>query len=265
VTEPQAVDERAVDERSADEIDARFVPTPRPNATAVVLDGEAVLLAAGSGAAHYLDGIATLVWNTFDGVAALDELADDFAEVFQTDPGIVGEDLVTLTRQIGRAGLLQGIAFEPPPEPSLWPTGVALGEPIPSFSLPDAEGVRVGLGDLAGRRVLLVNWSPRCGFCSMIAPGLAALQPELRARDVELVLIALGSWEENHPKLEEHGLRPRVLLRGNKEIDVFAGVGTPAAYLVDEHGRAASELTIGADKVPGLVRSAAGREIHLID
>jgi thiol-disulfide isomerase/thioredoxin len=265
VNEQQAVDERVTDERSADEIDPCFVPSPRPNVTAVVLDGEAVLLAEGSGAAHYLDGIATLVWNMFDGAAALDELAEDFAEVFHAESSVVREDLVTLTRKIGRAGLLQGIAFEPPPEPSLWPTGVAVGEPIQPFRLPDAAGVEVGLGDLAGRRVLLVNWSPHCGFCSMIAPGLAAIHPELRARDVELVFIALGSWEENRPKLEEHGLEPTVLFRGNKEIDAFAGVGTPAAYLVDEQGRAASELTIGADKVPGLARSAAGREIHLID
>ena len=65
----------------------------------------------------------------------------------------------------------------------------------------------------AERPVLLVNWSPRCGFCTLIAPELAELQPELHARGVEMVFITLGDAEENRPLLEEHGLQPRVLVR----------------------------------------------------
>jgi hypothetical protein len=69
------------------------------------------------------------------------------------------------------AGLLEGIAYEPPSEPMFaWPTGVDLGEPIPPFKLPDADGAEVAAADLRGRSVLLINWSPRCGFCTMIAP-----------------------------------------------------------------------------------------------
>ena len=114
------------------------------------------------------------------------------------------------------------------------------------------------MGDLAERQVLLVNWSPRCGFCSRIAPDLAELQPELQAHGVEMVFITLGDAEENRPLLEEHGLHPRVLFGDGLDVEVFAGVGTPSAYLVDGEGKAASALTIGADKVPDLARSAAG-------
>jgi peroxiredoxin len=245
---------------AAVEVDAAFAPLPRPDVTAVVLDGEAVVLAAGANSAYYLDELATLVWNTFDGEATIDELAGDFADVFGTDLDVVRRDIVQLTQNIGRAGLLQGIAYEPPPEPSFsWPTGVDVGEPIPPFKLPDAEGQEVGIADLRGRRVLLVNWSPRCGFCTRIAPVLAALQPDLRERGVDLVFITLGDAEENGPTLGESGLHPRLLLGDQGETEVFAGVGTPAAYLVDEEGRAASGLTIGADNVPDLARSAAGR------
>ena len=42
------------------------------------------------------------------------------------------------------------------------------------------------------------------------------------------------------------------------DVEVFAGVGTPSAYLIDGEGKAASALMIGADKVPDLARSAAG-------
>ena len=133
-----------------------------------------------------------------------------------------------LTQNIGRAGLLEGVAYEPPSEPSFaWPTGVDVGEPIPPFKLPDADGVEVALADLAERSVLLVNWSPRCGFCTRIAPELAELQPQLQARGVEMVFITLGDVEENKPLLEEHGLQPRVLFGDGLEVEVFAGVGTP--------------------------------------
>lgn len=246
-----------VEPMTAADIEVTFAPLPRPDVTAVVLDGEAVVLAEGASGAFFLDRLATLVWNTFDGSATIEELADDFADAFGAEVGVVRDDIVTLTRAIGRAGLLQGIAYEPPPEPTFaWPTGVDLGEPIPPFMLPDADGNKVAISDLAGGEVLLVNWSPRCGFCTRIAPVLAELQPELHAHGVEMVFITLGDAEENRPLLEEYGLRPRVLF-GDDETEVFAGVGTPAAYLMDAAGRAASELTIGADRVPGLARSAA--------
>ena len=246
--------------KSAADIDGAFAPRPRPDVTAVVLDGEAVVLAEGASSAHYLDELATLVWNTYDGEATIDELAEDFADVFGAELGVVRDDIVHLTQNIGRAGLLEGVAYEPPPEPSFaWPTGVDVGEPIPPFRLPDADGVEVALADLAERPVLLVNWSPRCGFCTRIAPELAELQPELQARGVEMVFITLGDAEENRPLLEEHGLHPRVLFGDGLDVEVFAGVGTPSAYLVDGEGKAASPLMIGADKVPDLARSAAGR------
>jgi hypothetical protein len=39
-------------------------------------------------------------------------------------------------------------------------------------------------------------------------------------------------------------------------VDAFAGLGTPAAYLLGEEGRVASGLVLGADKVPELLREA---------
>ena len=207
--------ERAeAEEMSAADIDGRFIPRPRPNVTVVVLDGEAVVLAEGAGSAYYLDELATLVWNTLDGEATIDELAEDFADVFGAELEVVRSDIVVLTQNIGRAGLLEGIAYEPPPEPTFaWPTGVDLGEPIPPFKLPDADGAEVAAADLRGRSVLLVNWSPRCGFCTMIAPELAALQPELLERGVDLVFITLGDAEENRPLLEEQRLATEATAR----------------------------------------------------
>jgi thiol-disulfide isomerase/thioredoxin len=107
--------------------------------------------------------------------------------------------------------------------------------------------------------MLLVNWSPFCGFCDRIGPDFADVQSDLRGRGIELVLLALGEAEANRDLLARHGLECTVLLqRGN--VEAFYGLGTPSAYLIDLGGKVASPLALGADQVPTLAREAAGRE-----
>lgn len=143
--------------------------------------------------------------------------------------------------------------------------GVPVAMSIPPFELPDLEGTMVTQDDLEGRRALLVNWSTTCGFCDAIIDDLAKLQDRLSKRDVDVVLVSRGDPEENRRFVEERGLQCRILLQpeGNGGIAAFAGIGTPAAYLIDEHGRVAKPMALGADEVPSLVREAAGRQLKL--
>jgi peroxiredoxin len=111
---------------------------------------------------------------------------------------------------------------------------------------------------LCGKRVLLVHWSPQCGFCDLIAPELAKLEPELQRANVQLVLVSCGEAENNHRLAEQHGLRCPILLQSESDpVKAFNSLGTPAAYLLDEQGRVASPLAVGADRVPALAREAA--------
>jgi len=57
---------------------------------------------------------------------------------------------------------------------------------------------------------------------------------------------------------DEAGLEATLLFQGDAQIEAFAGLGTPAAYLVDEDGMVASELAMGAEEVPRLLATAAG-------
>jgi peroxiredoxin len=111
----------------------------------------------------------------------------------------------------------------------------------------------------------LVNWSTTCGFCDAIIDDLAKLQDRLAKREVDVVLVSRGDAEENRRFVEERGLRCSILLQpeGNGGIAAFAGVGTPAAYLIDEHGRVAKPMALGADEVPTLAREAAGSLLKL--
>src|SRR5205823_1319131 len=67
--------------------------------------------------------------------------------------------------------------------------GLAIGTAVKEFHLPDPANKTVSLSDFRGRNVLLVYWSPSCGFCEMMAEELASLQKESKSRNLEIVLI----------------------------------------------------------------------------
>jgi peroxiredoxin len=135
------------------------------------------------------------------------------------------------------------------------PAGLDVGTPVPPFRLPDAVGRMVGPKDFPGKRLLLVHWSPQCGYCEQIAPDLAALHPELKRRNTELLLLTNGDVEMNRRLAEHHGLTCPILhLEGSGPLEFFAGLGTPVAYLLDEQGRIAERLAVGAVEVPALAR-----------
>jgi peroxiredoxin len=135
--------------------------------------------------------------------------------------------------------------------------GVPLGTRL-SLDLVDLEGRSHALSDHAGRRVVVVNWAADCSFCDMLAADLADLGPPLRAKQVDLVLVSRGDADTNREVLAQHGLAATLLL-APQPIEGFIGVGTPAAYLVDEQGVVASPLMVGADKVADLAREQADR------
>jgi peroxiredoxin len=88
--------------------------------------------------------------------------------------------------------------------------------------------------------------------------AVAALEPKLRARNTALMLLSYGDAEKNRALAEEHGLSAPILLQENgKPHPLFATTGTPVAYLLDEQGRVASQIAVGANEVPELARAAA--------
>jgi len=175
---------------------------------------------------------------------------------------VLGGVVYELLRQQGRLLLrleqLEGFAAGVPAHA---PAGLEVGTSVPDFSLRDLDSQLRSLEDFRGQRVLLVHWSPACGFCTRIASELADFEGKLRARKTELVLVSAGDAEANRAVAQEHGLTAPVLLQ-DEQIAAFSGLGTPAAYLIDEEGRVAAPLALGADEVPELARAAAsGRKI----
>ncbi|MFO1433547.1 MAG: TlpA disulfide reductase family protein [Candidatus Competibacteraceae bacterium] len=156
-------------------------------------------------------------------------------------------------------GIEQRLGMRAPAGAPAQPAGLAVGTAFAPFKLPDLTGKEVALEDFRGRQVLLINWSPQCGFCARIAQELAGLREAFQQHKIELVLAAHGDAEANRKLAEENGLNATILLQKDTQtVAAFQGLGTPVAYLLDEEGRVAKPLAVGADKVPALAREAVG-------
>lgn len=246
---------------SADAIDERFIPVPKQGYASVELDGETVIAESEGGRVHCVDAIGTIVWSCFDGVASIDELSHELSDAFGVDSEIVRNDVLVFARELGRVGLLEGVAAETPAHiHDAWaePESLPLGTVFEPFEFLALDGNLVSLASLRGRSALLVNWSPQCGFCRTIVPELAGAHTALREKNVELVLMATGTAEDNLALLQEHGLDCMLLLQESAVVGEFVGLGTPVAYLLDGEAKVSSDLAVGANRVPDLVRQTAG-------
>jgi peroxiredoxin len=142
--------------------------------------------------------------------------------------------------------------------------GVSVGTELPLFELPDFVGRVRGPDEFRGNALLLVHWSPACGFCELIADELASLQEPLRRGGTTLAMVSHGDVESNREFAEAHGLDCPILLQdGSRQVSAFRGLGTPVAYLLDEQGRVSEPLAVGADAVPDLARRTAARKGRL--
>jgi len=242
---------------SPEDIDETFVPVPREDVSGISLDGEGVVLVEDTWSVHWMNQAGVAVWESLDGLTSVKQIAAQLSETFHADPATLLTDVLEAVRGFGSAFLLEGVApkraFGGAPVDKL-----EVGAEIPAFELPDLDGQVVTMESLRGEQVLLVNWSPTCGFCKKIAPDFVEMDPALRERGVRPVFIAIGSAEANREVLDEFGLEVTMLLEGEEQAEFFAGMGTPAAYLVDENGMVAAELALGANEVPELLKSAAG-------
>jgi peroxiredoxin len=147
----------------------------------------------------------------------------------------------------------------PATAPSAPPPSLPVGSEAPAFELPDLDGAPKALAGFRGRPVLVIFFNPRCGFCTKMLPDLASLKVDDAAdRPVPLVLTT-GDLEENRRLFREHAVAIPVLLQKEGQIaSRYQANGTPMGYLIDEEGKIASPLAVGADAL--LALAAVGEE-----
>ena len=138
--------------------------------------------------------------------------------------------------------------------------GLTAGTMAPAFKLPTVDGREVALADYAGRRLLLVFSDPACAPCTELLPRLEAAA---RHSDVAVLIVSRGGVDANRRKLAECGVTLQVALQAHWEISrLYAKFATPIAYLIDEHGRIASDVASGASPILSLLTAATAGEMR---
>jgi peroxiredoxin len=141
------------------------------------------------------------------------------------------------------------------------PAGLLLGAAAPDFELPDLAGVRRKLSQFRGKEVLLIFFSPQCGFCTKMAADLAALSGDGAEGRAVPVVVTTGDAEENRKLVQQFGIRCVVLLQEKMEVaSMYCAQGTPMGYRIDAEGRIASELAVGAESILALADLKASRQ-----
>lgn len=139
------------------------------------------------------------------------------------------------------------------------PPGLAAGTAAPHFELSDLAGAKKSLQDFHGRKLLLAFVNPGCGFCTQMAPELAALPSGPDAKVLPL-LIASGAADAIRQMVQEYKLACPVLLDADGAVGkLYQMAGTPTGYLIDEKGVLASALAIGAPDLLALAEEDAAQ------
>lgn len=139
------------------------------------------------------------------------------------------------------------------PPPPKDPVRLLVGDPAPPFKLPTLRGGEVDLSEFAGRLLVVIFWSPVCGFCREMAPALLARESVQADESAQVVFVASGTREAN----EADGFVSPVLLEPGGALGRAYGVsGTPTAILIDAESRVGSGLAAGRAEIEALLRRA---------
>jgi PqqD family protein of HPr-rel-A system len=218
-----------------EEITLDFPAQLAPAVGSAILDDEAILLDPATGTSHLLDAPATLIVQCLDGASPLSDIAGDIAEGLGLERETIENDVLTLIRTLGENGLIDGVMRTEHAghgHGNEMPMGVPQGSDLGEWAGWTASGSTPG-------RTLLVNWGTSCGFCTRIGEEL----------------VTVGTPEE---LAEQLGDRTLPALHVEATPDFFAGVGTPAAYAVDQGLHTEEAMSVGALEVPVLAQRLAG-------
>lgn len=151
----------------------------------------------------------------------------------------------------GNGGATNGNSGEMGRAPAPTPRHLAsrIGEPVPALRVPGLDGNEVDLSSFKGEPSLVLFWNPSCRFCARMVDDLKAWEAAQRPDAPRLRVISIGSVEANR----KMGLRSTILLdQGFSAGRSFGVSGTPSAVLVDENGKIASDVAIGASAILAL-------------
>lgn len=127
------------------------------------------------------------------------------------------------------------------------PATAKVGEPAPTFSLPDLDGNTISLADFAGKTVVLEWFNPDCPFVEYAHQGEGPLT-RMPGRHMEkgVVWLAINSGapgqqgsgiERNQRARKDFGMEYRILVDEDGKVGrLYGAKTTPHMYVVDAAG-----------------------------
>lgn len=170
---------------------------------------------------------------------------------------LVRPDGRVASRVVSGADAIRGLLAQalhggdPPPPTDPLPDPPKLGEAAHDFTLPGLYGHPADLVRYRGKELVVVFWSPSCGFCQKMLPDLKAWEANPPQDAPQILLVSSGTADANR----QMGLRSPIVLQDDFRVGRRYGAdGTPSAILLDADGNVDSELVVGATDVLGLLR-----------
>lgn len=128
--------------------------------------------------------------------------------------------------------------------------GLSAGADAPDFELSSLDGSSVSLKQFRARKALLVFFNPDCGFCKDMVGDLISSTSAASDDDPVTFVVSIGSPERNRDLFGDSALASRVLIQSGMEVaERYKVHGTPMGYLIDEDGKIASPLAVGAEEL----------------
>ena len=129
-------------------------------------------------------------------------------------------------------------------------TPTQIGETVPEFAIENLDGISLTAKDFIGKKTLLTYWSLSCGWCDKMLDDLREWEKTRGADEPQLILLSSGEAEKHR----ELGLQGQIILEEDKDISKKLGMdGTPSAILINENGKIASEVAVGAENIWALI------------
>lgn len=125
-------------------------------------------------------------------------------------------------------------------------------EPIPAFAVKTLEGKDAGLGDMAGKVVLLNFWATWCPPCRMEMPSIQALDREMKGKAFSVMAVSVAEKRETVKDFLKSNpyTFPIFLDEDGQASAPFAGRGIPTTFVLDKQGRAIAGI-VGARSYDG--------------
>jgi len=114
---------------------------------------------------------------------------------------------------------------------------VDIGQPAPSFSLPDLDGREISLENFKGKIILLDFWATWCTPCRMTMPVVEKLSKEYPD---DMVVLAVNMRESKKTVDEyvfEQAISSQILLDANGAVsEAYGAYAIPMQFLIDRSG-----------------------------